>query len=436
MSAQKKSLIYNNILFLYISSIGFQTLLHFPYIGYNLQIPEIIFLFAVGFFISDFFKNPRPSLFKFSSFDLIILIYPTVVLISNIANNGFRIWIEWIGILYLYVVYFLTKYFLSKFNQEEIYQKIYKGFLWSGLLLAMSCIIGFGVLFLFNIENSLAFIYKKYPYFGDIIRVNGFTPSPHMVASILNVSVLFIFSKIFSKQNLTYLDYLLFSIIGLAYLMTFAKVVVLLVLSIVFLFFKINNTILSKNKVVLLSTFYGIAILFYLSATHFIISKKQGDFNSVKSEHFNIGYAVSETENYLIIPTTYSALKKSAFIMGCDNPLLGIGSGNHEFHLDDLRATNDFPNHLPNSPPHSTYLGSFAELGLIGLCSIIFIFFFIAKKLYSLNHTYLSVTLCAIFSLAAVEAISTDILNFRHYWILLAVLSIICEKRITTIQSK
>ena len=427
--------IYSGLVFLYICSIGFQTIIDLPYLGKKLQLPEIFFLSIFIYLGFDSLKNKAfPFSFQVTLFDKIIFLYPLVVFISSAANSSFHSWLEFVGVVYLYVAYFFVKTILSKCSLSELYDFFYSAFMWGGFLLGVSCWAGWGMIFFSGeSENAMAFIYEKYPYFGDVIRANGFTPSPHMVASILNISIVFFFSKVLFKKIIPVRDYFFMGVILIAYVMTLAKIVVLLFLGIGLLFYKKNEKYFTKTKKWLLGLSYGFAIVFYLFAVHFLVIKKANlEGGQLKKEHFHSGYIFAETNEYIFVPSTYAALKKSAFFMGKNNPILGVGLGNHEFQLDELREKNIFPKHLENYPPHSTYFGGFAELGIIGLGVILFIFISIWKNLKRMmrgEFSILNFVFFVIFFIAFVEAISTDILNFRHYWILLAGFSVVLSKK-------
>jgi O-antigen ligase len=73
------------------------------------------------------------------------------------------------------------------------------------------------------------------------------------------------------------------------------------------------------------------------------------------------------------------------------------------------------------------YFGTLAENGLLGLIVLGGIIYFVVK--YSrriLNNQsanqYMLACLPSIFIVIGIEAIATDVMNFRHYWILLILL--------------
>ena len=93
---------------------------------------------------------------------------------------------------------------------------------------------------------------------------------------------------------------------------------------------------------------------------------------------------------------------------------------------------------LSSLDPHSTYFGTLAEIGLIGFISVIIILFFfliIIFKLKILNiNSYKNIALISIVLYYILVSINIDILNFRHLWIIFAI--IILLKRINITESK
>jgi hypothetical protein len=79
--------------------------------------------------------------------------------------------------------------------------------------------------------------------------------------------------------------------------------------------------------------------------------------------------------------------------------------------------------------PHCTPLGTLTELGLIGGIVLVIFFALVARGLLVLNQNkayafhHINSGLIAVFLALSLESWVTDIMNFRHYWLLLAVLA-------------
>ena len=417
--------IWSSLILMYIISISFQTILELPVVGHKIQPPEIIFLLTTIFLLFNFRKIPYKKLIP-NLVDIALLTYLGAVFGTAFFAKNFHPFLEFFGLVYLLVNYFIVRLFLISIeNNLDVFIK--KGILWMGLLSAIFGVLGIFTTYFLG-ENPLGFIYEDYPYFGDIIRVEGFTSTPHMLASILNVSVLFLFVSLLEKRNLR--SVILLSILLFAYIFTFAKIVVLLMIGVIFIFLKKQKNNLHPILKNSLRLFSLTLFIFYLLATHFIlVDKNNPELEAIKTSAFNTGEIIGETKNSFIIPTAYATLKQSAFHLGKKYWLTGVGAGNHGIYFHELKEDGLFPKHIPDYDPHSTYVGSFAETGIFGFVAILFLtfaLFRISNQLLKTEQFYnLKIALTACLLIFFMEAISVDSINFRHMWLVFAILSAI-----------
>ena len=114
-----------------------------------------------------------------------------------------------------------------------------------------------------------------------------------------------------------------------------------------------------------------------------------------------------------------------------NNPLFGVGIGNYNLFIDELKTFNNFPLNFPNWDPHSTYFGELAEKGILGIISLflffIFIFYLLAKNINYFGNDLLILTI-AVLIFVLIDAISLDVTKFKHLWIYLAIISINLKK--------
>ena len=413
------------LILMYIISISFHDILTLPVVGRKIQPPEIIFLSTVIFLLFNFPKIDFTKL-KWNNLDFALLAYLGVVLTSSFISKNFRPFLEFFGLVYLVANYFIIRLYLISIK-DEFEEFIKKGILWMGLLAATFGILGIFTTYFLG-ENTLGFIYEDYPYFGDTIRVEGFTSTPHMLASILNVSILFLLVSMFNKKNTQ--SFIFLFVLTLAYIFTFAKIVVLLVIGAIFIFIKKQTETINPFLKNSLRLFSMLLFAFYMFATHFIlIEKNNPNLEAIKEKAFNSGEIIGETQNSFIIPTTYTTLKQSAFHLGKKHWLTGVGSGNHGIYFHELKEEGLFPKHIPDYDPHSTFVGSFAETGIFGFVAILFLTFALFKMSNQLLKTKkyynLKIALAACLLVSFMEAISVDSINFRHMWLIFAILSAI-----------
>ena len=153
------------------------------------------------------------------------------------------------------------------------------------------------------------------------------------------------------------------------------------------------------------------------------------NLEEIKKRSFNTGEIIGETKNSFIIPTAYATLKQSAFHLGKKHWLTGVGAGNHGIYFHELKEEGLFPKHIPDYDPHSTYFGSFAEIGIFGLSAILYLTFVLFKMsnhlLTTKKYYNLKVATSACLLIFFMEAISVDAINFRHLWLIFAILSAI-----------
>lgn len=410
---------------MYIISISLHDILLLPLVLRKIQPPEVIFLLTIIFLLFNLKKIPFSKL-RWNNLDTALLIYLVVVFGTSCFSRNLRPFLEFFGLCYLLTNYFIVRLFLVCI-ENKLNKTISKGIIWMGLLAAIFGISGIFATYFFG-ENTLGFIYKDYPYLGDTIRVEGFTSTPHMLASILNLSILFVLISFLEKMN--FQKFILLLILSLAYIFTFAKIVVLLIIGAIFIFIKKQKVYLNpvlKNSLRLVSL---LLFTIYMLGTHFIlVSKNNPNLDVIKESAFNTGEIIGETQNNYIIPTTYFTLKQSALYLGKKYWFTGIGAGNHGDYFHELKEEGLFPKHIPNYDPHSTYFGSFAETGLFGLAAILYLTFVLFKMsnhlLKTKKYYNLKIAVAACLLIFAMEAISVDAINFRHLWLIFAILSAI-----------
>ncbi|MFK8009480.1 MAG: O-antigen ligase family protein [Saprospiraceae bacterium] len=358
--------------------------------------------------------------------DFALIIYLGVVCVTSFFAKNYQPFLEFFGLVYLFLNYLIIRLFLIS-TEIKLKDFISKGIIWMGNIAAFFGIIGIATTY-FSGDNLLGYTYQDYPYFGDTIRISGLTSTPHMLASILNLSILFLFVSILEKRDFKKLILLL--IFSVAYIFTFAKIVVLLLIGIIFIFLKKQKHHLSpifKNSLRLISL---TLFMIYLFGTHFIlVNKNNPNLKEIRESAFNSGKIVGETQHNFIIPSTYFTLKQSAIFIGKEKFLTGVGAGNHGTYFHQLKEANFFPKHIPDYDPHSTYFGSFAETGIFGLSAILYLTFVLFKisnhLLKTKKHDNLKIVVTGYLLIFFMEAVSVDAINFRHLWLVLAILSAI-----------
>lgn len=398
--------IWAGFVFLYILSVSFLTLFHFPVVGLKVQLPEFVFLGMCGFLLFHF-KKINWSNFRFNRLDFCLLSYPIVLFITSFFAENFAPFLETLGISYLFINYLIIKVFLIEYKMKSK-PFFFTAILCMGSIAAIFALLGM-LLYLLKIPNSLIWIYENFPYFGDSIRLQGFALRPTMLANILSISTLFLFSKMWIQADRKLFHWLLLVLMMLACILTLSKGILLLTGGI--LFICSQRPKLSNFLKRLLQTGMFVFLAVYLFGTHFlIVDKNHPQLTAIQIAPFNTGEPIASTKAKLLLPTAYTALKQASFTMGNQHILTGVGAGNHNFYIDQLKKEGRFPKQIPNLDPHSTYFGGFAELGALGLLSIFLMIFIIgkisSKLLRRYPYDYFTVALVSCLLVMSLEAIA------------------------------
>jgi len=330
---------------------------------------------------------------------------------------------------YLVSLYFSVRLIVEpKFVAVIIGALTAAGFIWaviaiSGWLLAMAT------------QEELIFVLsiKTYPYLGNIYRAQALTGSPNMLLSFLMVGILFSWARliIIEDRRLINSAVLITMLIGM--LLTFSRDV-LIVFACMVIVYLLSNPAISRTKwttrfILLLTVF--LAIISYIFISHIVISPNNDEAirQLVIGEYIKDGkpfVTLGEPYNdYALYPSIYFELKKAALLAFLDSRGIGVGGGNFNQYLSQLKSQGQYPANFTEWDPHSTYLGTLAEHGLIGFLIVCGILISFCSKsivrLYSRgNRDFVSIGLVGVFIGIAVEAICVDVMNFRQYWVLFA----------------
>jgi O-antigen ligase len=327
---------------------------------------------------------------------------------------------EIIRTAYLVVLYVVLKWTITL----EMITRIVKVIILLSFLATLTGIIGFGLEFI-GIETFLA-IKRPHPYLIHVMQAKGFTPSPNMLASIIMIGIFFQTHEIFNNKRFNTSNILVLIILLIGFLLTFSKTIASLVIGIILIWYFHNKSKLPYTWRLIVKIVVMAIFTFYIFGTHFIVIKKDHDTELLKGNYI-AGPPFIETANSSIYPSQYWSLKKISFEAISQSFPWGIGPGKFNYYAHELKKNDVYLTHVPYPDPHSTYLGTLVESGLLGLIAYLGIIYFTIK--YSckiLNdqsaNRYIFACLPSIFIVIGIEAVSTDVMNFRHYWILFILL--------------
>lgn len=415
---------------LYIISIAFTNLLNLPLVARKIQLPEIVFLLLL------FFSIVKMDWQKFQNMPLNYLdggvfCYFLTILMSCLFNWDMTSSLNLAGVLYLIIMYCLLRYWFFYFELKWIRSTL----IILSLVAALSAVIG-SFLANIGIENTLASAGETYyPYLGYIGRASGFTYSPNMLLSVIQVGLFLKVAELFSFKTLKRKDYLILIILGMGTLLTLSKGIVLVIGGIITIWYLSIEKKTLYLKLIFVSFWLSI-ILVLNFFTHILVSKKATtDWQELSFQAYTLDYPFWENQEFCLTWTNYAISKKAAWEVGCNNKWLGVGAGHFNEEVEKLKDQKRYPSYFPNYDPHCTYLGSWAETGLIGLAGLLFLFGIIIQTLVKLwkekreRDKPLIIGLIVCLLIASIEAMVMDIMNFRHYWVLLAILAALLRSK-------
>ena len=412
--------IIHGLIYLYILTIPFQSL-GFRFKGLTIALPELVFFILAPLSIILIVRSKQKL--WIDKLDLFVLGW----LVANILAGWFAgfdliVITQVTKTAYLIMLYMVLKWTII----PGMIERMVKVIIISSLVAALTGIIGFGLGYL-GIDTTLS-ITRPFPYsVENVIQAKGFTPTPNMLASIIMIGVLFNLHKLSMNQiSWKGIDCFILLMLLLGFFLTFSKTVVCLLIGMILVFYSNNKSLLSYSWRMMVKTVVLALFIVYIFGTHFIIVKEDNDSELLKGDYI-AGPALTEIADYSIYPSQYWSYKEISVKAIRQSFLWGLGPGKFNGFSHELKKNAEYPTHVPYPDPHSTYLGTLAENGLLGLIAFLGIIHFVVK--YSrkiLNNQsanqYMFACLPNIFIVIGIEAVSTDVVNFRHYWIVLILL--------------
>ncbi len=413
------------LVFFLIFSLFFTFLIELPIFKYKIQFTEIIFFFLL--FNLPIQKSLLLLYKKHKSLFIILFVFLLLDIFNAFKSNDINQILETIGKIYLFLLFTTLYTFFSNISLLQIINLLRFAITCATYFIFLNLL--FGIYQIVNFNNSKFFIlFHNYPYFGTIFRFRSFTIHPNMLNNLISVFTIFMIgTSDFSKKK--FFNYIFFLISFIIILSTFSKSVPLFLMGCTMLFF---YKYFNRKTFFIYSTIL-IFLIIQLLSSHLIFAPKSSELKeSLKTTDFSSDKILFETNNFYIIETGYLTLKKIEIDLFLKNPFFGIGSGKFNSKLDYYRFKNIYPQKMPNFDPHSTYFGLLAENGLIQflllfLFLILLIRIIVHNNYFLINNTTFSSYIILI--LFIIEGISTDILNFRHFWVFISLALVVIDKK-------
>ena len=274
------------------------------------------------------------------------------------------------------------------------------------------------------------------PYLGHAARAQALTAGPQMLASILLVAVpLFIAARM--KQGWRWRDRAVVLVLLLGLLATYSKTAVCLAAALSVMWASAERAGPGRTwsparvRVWTAAAVWLVVTCAFALGSHLMVLREAA-VPTMRAAQLVGGDPLASfrwrDDAWVVMPTTYVFNKEASLrAIGRSWPA-GVGPASQPAFTEALQREGRFPATIWLVTPHSTYFGTVAELGAGGLAALLLILIAGGVTIRRLlaNSSGLRWEAAAYAGVGAaflIEAISTDLLNCRHYWLVFAVLA-------------
>jgi len=370
------------------------------------QIPDLIFLLALPFVLWHY----RKKLFAVGPLLWVGVLYVGANVLSAAMSGSTSALVESAARGYLLLLGFWMAAWVREGTVDTLWPRICTvitgvGIVWASvsLLLYASHLIwghGLGV-------NS----YTDYPYFGDVVRLNGGTMTSNLFLWAIGPAFFLLFEARLAGRkggNFVFL-------VGLAVLLTLSKAMLLylsyVVMRLIERYCAFHRPLLARSVII------GTTLFLYLG-THVVWDSSPSP--PTKDNVFIVEdpfYSSSLGDFYL---TSYSSIKMANLHLFQDHPWFGVGPGQSRSYISGLVDQGIYPENLPKNEPHSSILGAASETGIFGLLSLLFLMgysvYTFLPLAQSADPTLRALVYFLLFLL--ISSFQQDIMNFRFLWVI------------------
>ena len=413
---------------LYVYAIPFHRVLALPSVLVRIQPPEIVFIPLLATACTNVKQLLRRSFWHF--LDIVVVLWPALQLIPCIHDGVNRNNLtETAGALYLVALYFSIRLLTSR-TLLDSFSRI---FVSSATLAALLGIVGWSLLVLFDIETPLVRVYY-YPYVAqDFVRARAFAATATMLSNILMVGIIFHTSTCLAKKSFRGRALVVLVILVGGFCLTFSKTVACLLAGLAVTYATARTEVLRKRKAkIALCCMVLACLLIYIVGTHVIFIGDDPNKVSALVEANYITPAALWTftlgdTTYGAYPTNYLYNKRASLLAFTRSDMWGVGGGgDYNAFVGELQAQGEHPDNFGQYDPHSTYFGALAELGIVGLLGVLLIWGTVGVIIFSRlgrdrKLCALNCALAGAFVAIIIQAVSTDVMNFRQHWCVIAV---------------
>jgi len=416
----------------YIVVLPFHRVWRLPWLELKLQPPEIVFLALAVAAVVAWWR--RPSAWHFTLADIAVAAWlgATVMSLSLSAEPSGRDGvIETLVTAYLAALYAVTRIAATPRLLDDFSQ-------WFGYCAATAAALGIAgaIAAWMSIPTQLATVSATpIPYLGHAPRAQAFTAGPQILASILLLAVpLFVGGRMTRGWRRRDVACVVLLVAGLA--ATISKTAICLAAALAVMWAcgpsaGGNIRSLRHRWRLLTATLLVLSVAVLMVVGSQVMVTRQATVAAMSSAQLVGGQPLAtfqwRGESWVVMPTTYAFNWRASLQAIARSWPIGVGPAGQPAFTMTLQREGTFPWSIWLTTPHSTYLGTLAERGVAGAAALVGML--VAGGLTIRRLLTGPIRLrweAAAYAGAAtgflIEAITTDLLNCRHYWLLLAIM--------------
>ncbi len=407
------------LLLAYAALVPFVKVVFLPYFDAKIQPTELVFLAMLPVGLIHFRRAlwpPGPWLRG------AIIAYLLANLASGVWSGDLSALLEAAGRVYLMLLALIFAATIRT-GGEGLSRKILDAFLYGTAVLAVVSYAGW-IAAMLGYHNELVQVYGNYPYLGTVVRARGFTGGAGMLIIVLLLPTLYAWRSWRDGHKSIAWVLLLLPLAAI----TFSKECLLLGLGLLLvepMFIKYGRGL--RKWVIMAGAFV------FWFGTHFIVQTRQPVAASdLAGTFYTSGELIWVGENYQLLESSYSALKRAGVSVAAKYPWMGVGPGQFGRALPAEKAAGVYPQHLPLYDPHSTWLGAFSETGIFGFLSLLLISLVFYRRFSQIQvpvgEKGLVDALLVFLLLMLILSVSKDIANVRFLWLAIGILLGLSQK--------
>jgi hypothetical protein len=259
-----------------------------------------------------------------------------------------------------------------------------------------------------------------YPYFGNAARARALTATPNMLASI-SMLALFLLAAGAAARLSVGVRRMVAGVLVLGLALTFSKTVVPFTAGLGAAWALRRGRPSVDLKHLGIAVYWVAALAVFGAFSHVAVVCGEASRERLERAMFISGEPLRSdlAGGCSLYPTNYFFNKRSSLIAIQRSWPWGIGPGRHPAFAETLQREGLYPRTQWLGTPHSSYTGTAAELGLAGVLGLAGFLggmaLGIRDAMRGAATRALAVAAAAALSALLIEAIATDVMHFRHY---------------------